>query len=212
MLRITNFGVASLVVMVLAGSLSSCADPPEMSLETERLARDEGAAAARALMGMLQANLVASMQEGGPVKSVEFCAGEALTLTDSVARGLGEGISLKRISSRHRNPVNAPDAEEVRALRHFESALAESGTLPEDWVQQTSGGEIRYYRPLVIAQPCLTCHGDPEEMDPGVVEAIRQKYPEDGATGYGVGDLRGLIRVGISRDRIDRRMAGQSSG
>jgi hypothetical protein len=161
---------------------------------------------------MLQTNLLASIEEGGPVHAVEFCAGEALTLTDSVARGLGKGISLKRVSDRHRNPVNAPDAAEMQALRHFEDALAESGSLPEDWVQRTQGGELRYYRPLVIAPPCLSCHGDPEEMDPAVVEAIRELYPEDAATGYGVGDLRGLIRVGVSQDRIERAEGGKAIG
>jgi hypothetical protein len=208
MQRMTRIGVASLLALALAGSFVSCADEAELSPEIERLAREEGSAATRALMGMLQANLVAAMQEGGPVHAVEFCAGQALTLTDSVARGLGEGISLKRVSSRHRNPVNAPDAEEVKALRHFRAVLDESGSLPEDWVQQTPSGDLRYYRPLVIAPPCLACHGDPAEMDAAVVEAIREKYPEDQATGYTAGDLRGLIRVGISRDRIDLDSSG----
>ncbi|MCL7965327.1 MAG: DUF3365 domain-containing protein [marine benthic group bacterium] len=208
MQRMTRIGVASLLTLSLVVSFVSCADESELSAETERLAREEGAAATHALMGMLQANLVAAMQEGGPVHAVEFCAGQALALTDSVSRGLGEGITLKRVSNRHRNPVNAPDAEEVKALRHFETVLEESGSLPKDWVQQTPSGELRYYRPLVIAPPCLACHGDPAEMDTAVVDAIRQKYPEDEATGYTAGDLRGLIRVGISRDRIDLDSSG----
>jgi hypothetical protein len=212
MLRIKRTGVAPLLALALAGSLVSCAAESEVPAETERRVREEGAAASRALMGMLQKNLLASIEEGGPVHAVEFCAGKALTLTDSVARGLGEGISLKRVSDRHRNPVNAPDAAEMQALRHFGDALAESGSLPEDWVQRTQAGELRYYRPLVIAPPCLTCHGDPEEMDPAVVEAIREMYPEDAATGYDVGDLRGLIRVGVSQDRIERAEGGKAIG
>jgi uncharacterized protein (UPF0335 family) len=49
-------------------------------------------------------------------------------------------------------------------------------------------------------------------MDPAVVEAIREMYPEDAATGYDVGDLRGLIRVGVSQDRIERAEGGKAIG
>jgi hypothetical protein len=188
-----------IIALAMTGALTSCADEPEVPLETEQLVRGEGSAAAGALVGTLQANLVASMKEGGPTRAVEFCAGEALALTDSVSRELGDGIHLKRVSENHRNPSNAPDQAELAALRYFEDALAESGSLPEDWVQQTSSGELRYYRPLVITEPCLTCHGKVENMDPAVAEAIRTRYPEDKGTGYEVGDLRGLIRVTVSR-------------
>ena len=208
MRQIMKIRVTSFVGLAVAGSRAACAVESEVPIETERLVREEGAAASLALTGMLQANLLSAMQEGGPVHAVDFCAGRALTLTDSVARGLGDGISLKRVSNRHRNPVNAPDAGEVKALRHFELAFEESGSFPEDWVQRTPAGEFRYYRPLIIASPCLTCHGNPDEMDPAVVEAIRQKYPEDEATGYESGDLRGLIRVGISADRINAGSSG----
>ena len=91
---------------------------------------------------------------------------------------------------------------EVRALRHFQAALEESGSLPEDWVQQTASGELRYYRPLVIAEPCLACHGDAESLDPAVAEAIAARYPDDRATGYEVGDLRGVVRVTVSPERF----------
>jgi len=202
MLRMNSVRAAVLVAAAMTGTLSSCAGEPELSAETQRLIRDQGAAATKALMGTLQTNLVAAMQEGGPSYAVEFCAGEALALTDSVARQLGSGISLKRVSEHHRNPVNAPDAAEVRALRHFQDALAESGSLPEDWVQQTATGELRYYRPLVIAEPCLACHGNADSLDPAVAEAIAARYPDDRATGYEIGDLRGVVRVTVSPDRI----------
>jgi hypothetical protein len=198
-----------LFALLATGGLAACADQPQVTEETERQVREEGVTATKALMGMLQANLMAAMKEGGPAHAVEFCAGEALALTDSVAGQLGPGISLKRVSSRHRNPVNAPDAAETKALRYFEEAREETGTLPEDWVQQTPSGELRYYRPVVMAEPCLACHGDPESLNPAVAEAIRERYPDDRATGYEVGDLRGLIRVSVSRERVGEAADGQ---
>jgi hypothetical protein len=202
MLHMNSVRAGVLVVAAMTGTLCSCAGDEEMPAETQRLVREQGAAATMALMGMLQSNLGAAMQKGGPSYAVEFCAGEALALTDSVARQFGGGTSIKRVSDNHRNPVNAPDAAEVRALRHFQDALEESGSLPEDWIQQTASGELRYYRPLVIAEPCLACHGDAESIDPAVAEAIAARYPDDRATGYEVGDLRGVVRVTVSPERI----------
>ena len=71
---------------------------------------------------------------------------------------------------------------------------------------------FRYMKAIPVVEPCLTCHGDAEEMDPAVIEAIREMYPEDAATGYDVGDLRGLIRVGVSQDRIERAEGGKAIG
>ena len=41
-------------------------------------------------------------------------------------------------------------------------------------------------------------------MDPKVVEKLRQLYPEDKATGYKLGDFRGVIRVTIPEDVIKK--------
>ena len=43
-------------------------------------------------------------------------------------------------------------------------------------VQAGPDGELRYYRPLVIAPLCTQCHGDPATMDSAVVR-VRQAYP-----------------------------------
>jgi hypothetical protein len=194
--------------LAMAAGCVSCSDDSGLNAEREGAVRAEGAAAAQVLMTTLQANLVTSMEEGGPVQAIEFCTTAALALTDSVSDSLGEGISIKRVSEKHRNPENAPDASEIEAIRHFEAALTDNGALPDDWVQKTAAGELRYYRPLTIAPPCLNCHGDPVDMDPRVVEVLQASYPDDQATGYEAGDLRGLIRVSVSEERVNRAIGG----
>ena len=194
--------------LAIAAGLVSCSNDSGLDAAREGAVRAEGAAAAQALMTTLQANLVTSMEEGGPIRAIEFCASRALTLTDSVSESLGDGISIKRVSERHRNPENAPDASEIEAIRYFETALADDDVLPGDWVQETPAGELRYYRPLTIAAPCLNCHGDPEAMDPRVVEVLLTSYPDDQATGYAAGDLRGLIRVSVSDERVNEAIGG----
>ena len=45
-------------------------------------------------------------------------------------------------------------------------------------------------------------------MDPRVVEVLQASYPDDQATGYEAGDLRGLIRVSVSEERVNRAIGG----
>ena len=192
-----------LFATALFAGVAGCARDEEIPPAEQAALVEEGNEAAQALMGALQARLMAAMQEGGPAHAVRFCAQDALPVTDSVAAALGEGFEIKRVSLRHRNPQNAPDAAEAEALRHFESTLAQTGSLPETWVQKTPAGELRYYRSVTIAPPCLTCHAEAEELDPEVRTALEETYPEDLATGYEAGDFRGLIRVTIPPSKVE---------
>jgi hypothetical protein len=58
---------------------------------------------------------------------------------------------------------------------------------------------VHYVRPIVIAKPCLACHGDPAQMAPAVRDLIASRYPADQATGYKEGDLRGAFSVRLTR-------------
>jgi hypothetical protein len=137
------------------------------------------------------------MEEGGPAGALEFCSIEALPLTRSVQAGLEGGLQLKRTSFRVRNPSNAPDEAEEEALLHFEEAIRASGEAPASYVQWVSAQEYRYYKPLFVAEPCLTCHGQLEALDEDVRALLAERYPEDLATGYASGDFRGVVRVTV---------------
>lgn len=58
-------------------------------------------------------------------------------------------------------------------------------------------GSVHFYAPILLAAPvCLQCHGRPEkDIAPATMAAIKKLYPEDKATGFQLGDLRGLWRV-----------------
>lgn len=176
--------------------------PPELTEEERDQAIQIGTAASDHLMATLLAHLTEAMSTTGPVGAIEVCSTRALDLTAGVAAEMGPGFEIKRTSFRARNPENAPDEDEVAALSYFEMALAERGELPESYVQRVDSAEIRYYRPLTVAPPCLGCHGPQESLAPGVAEVLGRRYPEDRATGYGAGDFRGVIRVSIPSSRI----------
>jgi hypothetical protein len=48
----------------------------------------------------------------------------------------------------------------------------------------------------VIDGVCLTCHGS---VGSDVAAALRERYPDDRATGYALGDFRGIAWAEVSR-------------
>ena len=50
-----------------------------------------------------------------------------------------------------------------------------------------------YVEPITVQPLCLACHGS--EIVPDVADRISELYPEDRATGFAVGDLRGVFWV-----------------
>jgi len=170
---------------------------PEVTPEDEQWVSAVGSESATALAGGLIQRLTGALQEGGAKHAVSFCSQEALSLTATIEQGLADGIQLKRTSLKYRNPANAPDELETAAIEYFEDALANRHELPPHYVQRASPNDFRYYRPLMVNDMCLQCHGTLETIAPEVLQAITTLYPSDLATGYTVGELRGLIRVTV---------------
>jgi hypothetical protein len=63
----------------------------------------------------------------------------------------------------------------------------------------TEGGRetLRYLKPLVAGTMCLTCHGQKAAIPPGVQAVLAREYPDDRATGYSAGDVRGAVSVRV---------------
>jgi hypothetical protein len=113
-----------------------------------------------------------------------------------------EGWRVRRVSDRLRNPADAPDAWEVRQLALFEERHRAKplDADAEAWevVREDGRRALRYAKPVVIpGELCLRCHGDPATFDAALRDSLSLRYPDDRATGYRVGDLRGAISVRI---------------
>lgn len=63
---------------------------------------------------------------------------------------------------------------------------------------------LRYLKPLTQGPLCMTCHGPKENIPSEVQGILKEKYPEDRATGFLVGDLRGAISVKIALQNYKR--------
>ena len=107
------------------------------------------------------------------------------------------GYRLRQVSSKYRNPKNKPDSFEQIALTEFEK----DKNLSEYKGVEKMGGQkvLRYLIPLYIEEACLKCHSAKETIP----EIIQEDYPEDKATDYVFGDLRGAISVAVPIDRAE---------
>lgn len=165
--------------------LLSAAAPAEPELQAR------ARAAADQMQSALQSALKGALESGGPAQAIEVCHQLAPELARSVARQ--HGIGLMRVSLRTRNPANRPDLFERRVL----TAWQQSGdTAPVSEVE--SLGQQRFYRYLqpITTQPlCLQCHGN--RIQPDVQALLDTYYPQDQASGYSTGELRGAFSVTI---------------
>ena len=169
------------------GAVLEAVAPPAEAVERAREAAD-------ALAAEMMGELVREMAEGGPAGAIHVCADIAQEISASHSK---DGLLIRRVSLKVRNPQGEPDDHERRVLEEME-ALQQSGGSPVDKVDVvTEEGEdrLRYMRPLTIKKPCLACHGDAAAMDGEVRALLAERYPDDRAVGYGEGDLRGAISV-----------------
>jgi len=181
------------VVTTVGGGPEAAASPladPEVPADALARARE----AADAMGGALQGRLFAALDEGGAMLAVEVCSVEAQAISQEFSSA---DLSVRRVSLLTRNPVNDPDDWEEQRLRAMAAAHEAGETLGEsaEIVLLNGVPVLRLVRPILVAPPCLACHGDVSTIDPPVLELIRGRYPDDRAVGFRAGDLRGAVSV-----------------
>ncbi|MEM9379331.1 MAG: DUF3365 domain-containing protein [Planctomycetota bacterium] len=159
------------------------------ALRTARRAQlERGIAARDALSRGLFAELSEAMKSVGPAGAIDVCSEAAPRLADEIAEA--HGLRIGRTAPRLRNPSNAPPAW-ARAV------IDERGDPEEDVVVLHSDGRLGALLPIFVMEPCLRCHGAPGALADGVGEALARAYPDDRATGFADGDLRGWFWVEV---------------
>ena len=164
--------------------------------ESGQPAEAEKAMQATAAFGQaLKSELVSAMQSGGPLAAIEVCNTRAPLIADAVS--LQQDVRVSRVSLKNRNPSNAPNDWQAEVLSSFEQRKSD-GENPaqltwQETVETASGQEFRFMKAIPTAGLCLQCHG--QALAPAVAEKLNELYPEDQATGYSEGDLRGAFVV-----------------
>lgn len=146
----------------------------------------------------LSSHLKANLQKKGVEGAVAYCHLNAYPLVDSLSRAYG--AQIRRTSLKVRNPQDAPDAYEQKALAKA-AAAHEKGERISPWIERlpaenSAQGEVAYYAPIYTLPLCLKCHGTPgETLAESDYAIIKKYYPDDQAIGYQAGDWRGLWSI-----------------
>jgi len=141
--------------------------------------------------------LFQEIEKGGFVSAVRVCSEMAQQIT--LQFNARTGHTVRRVSLRYRNSKNIPDEYEKGKLEEF-NFLNQKKQLSNDYVEvvnEQGQKYLRYMRPLITLSVCMTCHGPKENIPSEVKVILAEKYPDDHATGFLVGDVRGAISVKI---------------
>ncbi len=195
----TNLGfILAIAGCAAAHAIVASADQPEpgsravewTQLQTSGDDRQDQLAVAdkaqKELATRLLKRLSDSIAAGGPAAGIEVCSSEAAGIAQSVAEA--NNVRIGRTSYKLRNPDNSgPDwvAEVVRdrsKTRRFFSG---------------SDGGLAVATPIPLGQMCRQCHGPVADITPEVKQALAKRYPQDMATGFEVGDVRGWFWVEV---------------
>lgn len=168
-------------------SLAACKDDAKPRSPDLGPQRERGKQAVGALKKRLVERLTAAIGEGAP-QAIAVCSAEAPAIAAELSK---DGVEVGRATRRPRNPANAVAGWQDDALADFEARVARGEPLDgASFVRRLPDGRTGYAEPLVIQPLCTTCHG--AALTPEVAAALAERYPHDQATGYAVGDLRGI--------------------
>jgi hypothetical protein len=161
-------------------------------------------ATAKEFMQTLKQELLAGMQDGGPVNAISVCnlSAPAIANTYSIRKGWDVG----RTSLKVRNPANAPDTWERSVLESFEQRKR-AGEDPakmehHEVITRNGVSTFRYMKAIPSARLCLACHG--EQVDSTTSERLKKLYPDDQALGYRIGDIRGAFSISQPLDTASK--------
>ena len=146
------------------------------------------------ILAPFKQNLQQALREGlaeGPVEAIAACQLKAPEIAASLSQG---GVRVGRTSERLRNPDNAAPDWVVPALEAYSTDSDDRS--PRNL--SIGPGRSGYVEPIMVQPLCLACHG--ESLEPEVSSRIQALYPDDRATGYQIGDLRGVFWVEYPHD------------
>ena len=134
-----------------------------------------------------------AIQEKGAAGAINFCKLKALPILDSL--GEAHQVILRRATLKARNPVDFATPEEKKILDSWKELSAEQAENTHH-VEKLDDQTILYARPIMVQALCLNCHGQsPQQIAPATMEVIESQYPDDQASGYKIGELRGMWSI-----------------
>lgn len=172
------------------GALAQDADLKRLAEETRKVAGD--------LVAQIRGELTKEMEFSGPLRAVVVCKYVVPEISSALSRKSGWRVT--RVSLKPRNPaLGAADAWEQKVLLDFDKR-AERGEKPEslehgEFVTEPGGRYYRFMKALPMGPLCASCHGPADKLTPSVRALLESEYPNDRATGYSAGQIRGAVTI-----------------
>jgi hypothetical protein len=140
---------------------------------------------------LLRRTLARELAAGGVAQALSFCRPETYHFVDSLARVLH--ATARRVSSRPRNAAS-------KAILLPEGMQSDTMRL----IRRQSQEIFFYQRPIVLNNRiCLRCHGEVgKDISPADYALIKQKFPQDQAIGYQLGQPMGAWQLSLKRDGV----------
>lgn len=149
----------------------------------------------KAFGGALKAELKKAKKAGGLLQAIDVCNTEAMPITERVAKE--QGATLSRVSLKNRNADNVPNDWQKTVLEDFDARFAKGESVKKmafaKIVENDGKKQFRFMKALPTGGKCLDCHGS--EIDADVSAKLAELYPNDKATGYQKGQVRGAIVI-----------------
>jgi len=165
-----------------------------LAVDTEQLTQ-KSRVAVKALGGELKSILQASMKASGPIDSISVCNIEAPKISNKISAA--KELFVARTSLKYRNQENKPDEWEKSVLEQFEQRKVKGEdvkTMEFSELTEHEGKKVfRYMKAIPTAEVCLKCHGS--NVAQPITSKINSLYPDDKATGFKMGDIRGAFSV-----------------
>jgi len=188
----------SLILLLIILMMSSCGAREEKAAQREEALKmgylQKGGEIVSMSQSELMKNVSQAMKKGGPVYAIDFCNLHAMEIKDSLSRL--HNCQIQRIALKYRNPLDKPQSKkEEDLLKQYQLTVQRGDTIiPEVFFLEDG---VEYYQPIVINNgACLICHGTPgTQVADETLELIKERYPNDLATGFSMNDFRGAWKI-----------------
>ena len=138
----------------------------------------------------LKKTLVNAIKNKGLVGAVEQCNIEAPIISQNLST---KNLKVSRIANKNRNPENKATPEQEQVLKFFEQEISLGKSPKKLYKVVETQDSIQYLKPIVTGKVCLACHGS--NVSGELKAKIKKLYPNDLATGFKEGSLRGAFLV-----------------
>ena len=113
-------------------------------------------------------------------------------ISDEFLKRSSQGISIRNVSDRPRNPQNQANELETKSINYFNQNP--EATEKIELIKEGKKEYFSFTAPLRIEAYCLVCHGKKSEVLPYIAKRYENAY------GYKLGEVRGLTSIKMPKN------------